>query len=56
MKFSFEEKILYFQITVSNKARLFAVKMNKNDRKGRSEIESCTELRTPEGFWMALYG
>ncbi|VDN08086.1 unnamed protein product [Thelazia callipaeda] len=44
------------RITVSNKTRLFAVKMNKKDRKGKSEIESCTELRTPEGFWMALYG
>ncbi|MCP9259008.1 Gelsolin [Dirofilaria immitis] len=44
------------RITVSNKARLFAVKMNKKDRKGRSEIESCAELRTPEEFWMALYG
>ncbi|VIO90379.1 Flightless-I protein homolog, putative [Brugia malayi] len=44
------------RITVSNKARLFAVKMNKKDRKGRAEIESCAELRTPEGFWMALYG
>lgn len=41
---------------MSNKARLFAVKMNKKDRKGRSEIESCSELRTPEGFWLALYG
>lgn len=48
--------ILYFQITISNKARLFAVKMNKKDRKGRSEIESCSELRTPKGFWIALYG
>ncbi|VDM10781.1 unnamed protein product [Wuchereria bancrofti] len=44
------------RITVSNKTRLFAVKMNKKDRKGRAEIESCAELRTPEGFWMALYG
>ncbi|KHN73472.1 Protein flightless-1 -like protein [Toxocara canis] len=44
------------RITVSNKARLFAVKMNKKDRKGRSEIETCTELKTPEEFWMALYG
>uniref|UniRef100_A0A915C440 Protein flightless-1 homolog n=1 Tax=Parascaris univalens TaxID=6257 RepID=A0A915C440_PARUN len=44
------------RITVTNKARLFAVKMNKKDRKGRAEIETCTELKTPDEFWMALYG
>lgn len=44
------------RITVTNKARLFAVKMNKKDRKGNSEIETCTELKTPPEFWLALYG
>ncbi|VDK53588.1 unnamed protein product [Anisakis simplex] len=44
------------RITISNKARLFAVKMNKKDRKGTSEIETCTELKTPEEFWIALCG
>lgn len=44
------------RITISNKARLFAVKMNKKDRKGTAEIETCNELHTPDEFWMALYG
>ena len=41
---------------MAHKARLFAVKMNKKDRKGKAEIESCTQLKTPEEFWIALLG
>uniref|UniRef100_A0A914W4B2 Gelsolin-like domain-containing protein n=1 Tax=Plectus sambesii TaxID=2011161 RepID=A0A914W4B2_9BILA len=44
------------RITVAHKARLFAVKMNKKDRKGKAEIESCNQLKTPEEFWQALLG
>lgn len=41
---------------MANKVRLFAVKMNKRDRKARAEIESCGQLKTPEEFWLALTG
>jgi hypothetical protein len=44
------------RVTVANKARLFAVKLNKRDRKGRSEIESIGQSKTPEEFWIALTG
>ncbi len=47
---------IHLQITVTNKARLFAVKMNKKDRKSRAEVETCNELKTPEEFWLALTG
>lgn len=36
--------------------RLFAVKMNKRDKKGKAEIESCNQLKTPNEFWEALTG
>lgn len=54
--YNFESFVYLLQITVSNKARLFAVKINKHDRKGVSEIETCNELKTPPEFWMALTG
>ncbi|KAL3116089.1 hypothetical protein niasHT_007389 [Heterodera trifolii] len=44
------------RVTVANKVRLFAVKMNKRDKKGKAEIESCNQLKTPEEFWLALTG
>ena len=44
------------RVTVANKARLFAVKLNKRDRKGCSEIESIGQSKTPEEFWLALTG
>ncbi|KAI1729403.1 gelsolin repeat domain-containing protein [Ditylenchus destructor] len=44
------------RVTVANKVRLFAVKMNKRDRKGKAEIESCNQWKTPEEFWIALTG
>ncbi|CAI5446386.1 unnamed protein product [Caenorhabditis angaria] len=44
------------RITVSNKARLFAERLNKRDRKGKSEIETCRQIRCPEEFWTALTG
>ncbi|KAF8356657.1 fli-1 [Pristionchus pacificus] len=44
------------RITVSTKARLFAERLNRNDRKNKSELETCNELRTPEEFWTALSG
>ncbi|CAD6187849.1 unnamed protein product [Caenorhabditis auriculariae] len=44
------------RITVSNKARLFAERLNKRDRKGKSEIETCRQLKTPPEFWQALMG
>lgn len=59
---SFLEKISLYkfseciQVTVANKVRLFAVKMNKRDRKGKAEIESCNQWKTPEEFWIALTG
>lgn len=30
--------------------------MNKRDRKGKAEIESCNQYKTPEEFWQALTG
>jgi hypothetical protein len=30
--------------------------MNKRDKKGKAEIESCNQLKTPEEFWEALTG
>lgn len=44
------------RITVSNKARLFAERLNKRDRKGKSEIETCRQARCPPEFWQALTG
>ncbi|CAI4229081.1 unnamed protein product [Auanema sp. JU1783] len=44
------------KITVANKARLFAERLNKRDRKAKSEIETCRELKTPPEFWQALTG
>ncbi|KAF7636898.1 hypothetical protein Mgra_00003638 [Meloidogyne graminicola] len=44
------------RVTFSNKVRLFAVKMNKRDKKGKAEIESCNQLKTPNEFWEALTG
>uniref|UniRef100_A0A915M8J2 Gelsolin-like domain-containing protein n=1 Tax=Meloidogyne javanica TaxID=6303 RepID=A0A915M8J2_MELJA len=44
------------RVTFSNKVRLFAVKMNKRDKKGKAEIESCNQLKTPDEFWEALTG
>ncbi|CAJ0580694.1 unnamed protein product, partial [Mesorhabditis spiculigera] len=44
------------QLTVTTKARLFAERMNKRDRKGAAEIETCHQRRTPEEFWMDLTG
>ena len=41
---------------MANKVRLFAVKLNKRDRKGMSEIETCNQYKTPEEFWQALTG
>uniref|UniRef100_A0A7E4W5T9 Protein flightless-1-like protein n=1 Tax=Panagrellus redivivus TaxID=6233 RepID=A0A7E4W5T9_PANRE len=43
------------RITVANKVRLFAVRMNKRDRKGEAEIESCNQFKTPEEFWLAFH-
>ncbi|CAJ0942651.1 unnamed protein product, partial [Mesorhabditis belari] len=44
------------RITVANKARLFAERMNKRDRKGAAAIENCSQSQTPEEFWLALTG
>lgn len=30
--------------------------MNKRDRKGKAEIETCGQLKTHEEFWIALTG
>lgn len=46
----------FFKITVANKARLFAERLNKRDRKAKSEIETCKEFKTPPEFWEALTG
>lgn len=43
-------------VTASNKIRLFAVKLNKRDRKDRAEIQECNQLKTPEEFWMDFLG
>ncbi|PAV59113.1 hypothetical protein WR25_10798 [Diploscapter pachys] len=44
------------RITVANKARLFAERLNKRDRKGKAEIETARGLKAPEEFWQALTG
>uniref|UniRef100_A0A914YJP1 Gelsolin-like domain-containing protein n=1 Tax=Panagrolaimus superbus TaxID=310955 RepID=A0A914YJP1_9BILA len=44
------------RITVANKIRLFAVRMNKRDRKGKSEIETCNQRKVPEEFWNEFHG
>lgn len=44
------------RITVANKIRLFAVRMNKRDRKGKSEIETCNQRKVPEEFWIEFHG
>uniref|UniRef100_A0A1I7X9C4 Gelsolin-like domain-containing protein n=1 Tax=Heterorhabditis bacteriophora TaxID=37862 RepID=A0A1I7X9C4_HETBA len=44
------------RITIANKARLFAERINKRDRKGKAEIETCKETKTPLEFWLALTG
>lgn len=44
------------RITVANKTRLFAERLNKRDRKGKSEIETCRQVRCPPEFWQAISG
>ncbi|ETN79136.1 leucine Rich repeat-containing domain protein [Necator americanus] len=44
------------RITVANKARLFAERLNKRDRKGAAAIETCREPKIPEEFWKAFWG
>ncbi|XGW13461.1 hypothetical protein V3C99_000077 [Haemonchus contortus] len=44
------------RITVANKARLFAERLNKRDRKGVAAIETCRDPKVPEEFWMAFCG
>ncbi|VDK57582.1 unnamed protein product, partial [Cylicostephanus goldi] len=44
------------RITVANKARLFAERLNKRDRKGAAAIETCREPKVPEEFWTAFWG
>ncbi|TKR57749.1 hypothetical protein L596_030409 [Steinernema carpocapsae] len=44
------------RLTVVTKVRLFAEKLNRRDRKANSEIETCSQFKTPEEFWLALYG
>jgi hypothetical protein len=39
-----------------SKTRLFAEKVNKNERKGRAEIESVNQWLEPKEFWTALTG
>nr|AAL36557.1 cytoskeletal actin-modulating protein [Mus musculus] len=46
------------QATLSNttKARLFAEKINKNERKGKAEITLLVQGQEPPGFWDVLGG
>ncbi|VDP04031.1 unnamed protein product [Heligmosomoides polygyrus] len=44
------------RITVANKARLFAERLNKRDRKSAAAIETCRDPKVPEEFWMAFWG
>jgi len=44
------------RITVANKVRLFAVRMTKRDKKGKAEIETCSQRKVPEEFWLAFHG
>ena len=39
-----------------SKTRLFAEKMNKNERKGTAEIEQINQLHEPPEFWHAING
>ncbi len=36
--------------------RLFAEKINKNERKGKAEITTIVQNQEPPGFWEALGG
>lgn len=36
--------------------RLFAEKINKNERKGKAEITTLLQSQEPPGFWEALGG
>lgn len=36
--------------------RLFAEKINKNERKGKAEITTLMQSQEPPGFWEALGG
>lgn len=36
--------------------RLFAEKINKNERKGKSDITTLIQSQEPPGFWEALGG
>ncbi|KAK0146601.1 Protein flightless-1 [Merluccius polli] len=40
----------------TTKARLFAEKINKNERKGKAEITTLGQSQEPPGFWEALGG
>uniref|UniRef100_A0A667YIE3 Protein flightless-1 homolog n=1 Tax=Myripristis murdjan TaxID=586833 RepID=A0A667YIE3_9TELE len=40
----------------TTKARLFAEKINKNERKGKAEITTLVQSQEPPGFWEALGG
>ncbi|XP_016533848.1 protein flightless-1 homolog [Poecilia formosa] len=40
----------------TTKARLFAEKINKNERKGKAEIVTLMQNQEPPGFWEALGG
>lgn len=37
-------------------SRLFAEKINKNERKGKAEINTLVQNQEPPGFWEALGG
>lgn len=41
---------------VLKSARLFAEKINKNERKGKAEIVTLMQNQEPPGFWEALGG
>ncbi|KAK5885275.1 hypothetical protein CesoFtcFv8_019002 [Champsocephalus esox] len=40
----------------TTKARLFAEKINKNERKGKAEITTLSQNQEPPGFWEVLGG
>uniref|UniRef100_H3D1R5 Protein flightless-1 homolog n=1 Tax=Tetraodon nigroviridis TaxID=99883 RepID=H3D1R5_TETNG len=43
-------------LSSTTKARLFAEKINKNERKGKAEINTLMQNQEPPGFWEALGG
>uniref|UniRef100_A0A3B4GU82 Protein flightless-1 homolog n=1 Tax=Pundamilia nyererei TaxID=303518 RepID=A0A3B4GU82_9CICH len=43
-------------LSATTKARLFAEKINKNERKGKSEIITLMHNQEPPGFWETLGG